>query len=169
MRINPENKTSTEAVAVLGRKYSVAILWATAKPRSASWLSQELDIPIATCCEVPRGQVVRESKILVICSRRLRRSQVRGTSSHAYHGNLRFPYDPEASPFWANTASAGEFTSPRPPTPEVGWKYHPNTRCVREGRSLHHDPTTPVARPIDGFERSRVSSQLRAVASGYDM
>ncbi len=26
----------------------------------------------------------------------LRRSQVRGTSSHAYHGTLRFPYDPEA-------------------------------------------------------------------------
>jgi len=40
---------STEAVAVLGRKYSVDILRAAREPRSVSWLSQELDIPIATC------------------------------------------------------------------------------------------------------------------------
>ena len=40
---------STEAVEVLGRKYSVDILRAAGEPRSVSWLSQELDIPIATC------------------------------------------------------------------------------------------------------------------------
>jgi len=40
---------STEAVEVLGRKYSVDILRAAREPRSVSWLSQELDIPIATC------------------------------------------------------------------------------------------------------------------------
>jgi len=40
---------STEAVELLGRKYSVDILRAAKEPRSVSWLSQELDIPIATC------------------------------------------------------------------------------------------------------------------------
>ncbi len=49
LRINCGNKMSTEAVAVLGRKYSVDILRAAREPRSVSWLSQELDIPIATC------------------------------------------------------------------------------------------------------------------------
>jgi len=35
---------------------------------------------------------------------------------------------------------------------------HTRTRqCVRGSRSLHHDPTTPVSRPMDGFERSRIS------------
>ncbi|CCQ37111.1 HTH domain protein [Natronomonas moolapensis 8.8.11] len=40
---------STEAVELLGRKYSVDILRATKEPRSVSWLSQALDIPVATC------------------------------------------------------------------------------------------------------------------------
>ena len=31
------------------------------------------------------------------------------------------------------------------PRSGVGWKSHPNTRCVRGSRSLHHDPTAPVA------------------------
>lgn len=40
---------STESVEVLGRKYSVDILRAAREPRSVGWLSQKLDVPIATC------------------------------------------------------------------------------------------------------------------------
>ena len=67
---------------------------ATKAPRAAT---TPMDLfPDRSACEPPRGQVVRDTERLVICSRRLRRSQVRRTSSHAYHGTLRFPYDPGA-------------------------------------------------------------------------
>lgn len=41
--------TSPELVRVLGKKYSIEILDATENPRSAQEISDELDIPIATC------------------------------------------------------------------------------------------------------------------------
>jgi predicted ArsR family transcriptional regulator len=40
---------STEILQTLGNKYSAEILDATEEPRSAQELSDELDIPIATC------------------------------------------------------------------------------------------------------------------------
>jgi DNA-binding Lrp family transcriptional regulator len=49
LRIEGDSKMMTRAVEVLGRKYSVDILRAANEPRSVSWLSQQLDIPIATC------------------------------------------------------------------------------------------------------------------------
>ncbi|RLM53411.1 ArsR family transcriptional regulator [Halobellus sp. Atlit-31R] len=38
-----------QTISALGQKYSVEILEATDEPRSAKWLSEELDVPIATC------------------------------------------------------------------------------------------------------------------------
>ena len=40
---------SVEAVRTLAKEYSIAILAATATPKTASELSEELDVPIATC------------------------------------------------------------------------------------------------------------------------
>ncbi|MFB6142571.1 MAG: winged helix-turn-helix domain-containing protein [Halorientalis sp.] len=42
-------QTSDELIRALGEKYTPAILRATQEPRSASELSDELDIPAATC------------------------------------------------------------------------------------------------------------------------
>lgn len=41
--------SAREFLRVLGNKYSVDILEATTTPRSAQELSEELDIPLATC------------------------------------------------------------------------------------------------------------------------
>lgn len=41
--------SSAELIQALGNKYSAEILEATDEPRSAQELSEELDIPIATC------------------------------------------------------------------------------------------------------------------------
>ena len=41
--------SSVELLQALGNKYSAEILEATDEPRSAQELSEELDIPIATC------------------------------------------------------------------------------------------------------------------------
>jgi hypothetical protein len=38
-----------EPVQTLGREYSMAILGATSEPKSATRLSESLDIPVATC------------------------------------------------------------------------------------------------------------------------
>jgi len=40
---------SDEIIEVLGNKYNPEILEATAEPKSAQELSEELDVPIATC------------------------------------------------------------------------------------------------------------------------
>lgn len=40
---------SDDIVAVLGNKYNAAILEAAAEPKSAQELSDELEVPIATC------------------------------------------------------------------------------------------------------------------------
>ena len=41
--------TETDRLEVLGKKYAVEILAATAKPKTVRELSDQLDIPIATC------------------------------------------------------------------------------------------------------------------------
>lgn len=43
------NEDDVDLVRVLGNKYSAEILGATGEPRSAQELSDQLDVPIATC------------------------------------------------------------------------------------------------------------------------
>jgi hypothetical protein len=93
--------------------------------------------------EVPRGQVVRESQILVITL-------------------LRFPSDPEASVCRA-ALHQQRTVIPLELVCEESAGIHTRThRCVREGRSLApprpRPVETPVAPPAAGFERSHVST-----------
>jgi len=48
-RSKPDDTRSRDLLAALGSKYSVEILHATRTPASAQRLSDELDVPIATC------------------------------------------------------------------------------------------------------------------------
>ena len=50
-RIKTENgyMASEQLIEVLGNKYNTDILSATSEPKSAQDLSEELDVPIATC------------------------------------------------------------------------------------------------------------------------
>jgi predicted ArsR family transcriptional regulator len=47
--LSTDDPDSQKLLSALGSKYSVEILHATQKPTSAQELSDELDIPIATC------------------------------------------------------------------------------------------------------------------------
>ena len=90
-------------------------------------------------CEVPRGQVVRESEILVITEI----EDFRTTPRLHRLGAAPHPQANLIPPDLLRAESAG-----------INTRTH---RCVRGSRSLHHGPTTPVSRPMDGFERSRIS------------
>lgn len=60
---------SDELIEVLGNKYNTDILAATAEPKSAQELSEELDVPIATCYR--RINELTESDLLELHDRPL--------------------------------------------------------------------------------------------------
>ena len=61
-----------DAFRALGREYSVEILEAAGEPKSAQQLSEELDVPIATCYR--RINELAENGLLEECERRGERS-----------------------------------------------------------------------------------------------
>jgi predicted transcriptional regulator len=87
----PESVNSSDTIRVLGQKYSPEILAATENPKTAKELSEEVDIPIATCHR--RLQELKEKGLVVVHDQILVEGQRRANTYRRTIDKLLVTYD----------------------------------------------------------------------------